>query len=44
MPYKFSSLHEPNFEFNSSDLKQDFLKKQQFSARLISPAFPTAKL
>lgn len=44
MPYKFSSLHEPNFEFNNSDLKQDFLKKQQFNARLISPAFPAAKL
>lgn len=43
-PYRFSSLHEPSYDFNSSDLKQDFLKKQQMSARMISPAFPAAKL
>jgi hypothetical protein len=43
-PYRFTSLHEPCYDFNSSDLKQDFLKKQQMSARMISPAFPAAKL
>jgi hypothetical protein len=46
VPYRFSSLHDPNTPtvgFSDSDLKQDFLKKQQMSARMISPAFPTAK-
>ena len=46
VPYRFSSLHDPNTPnvgFNNSDLKQDFLKKQQMSSRMISPAFPAAK-
>ena len=43
VPFMFTSLHEPNNGFSNSDLKQDFLKKQQMSARMISPAFPTAK-
>ena len=43
VPYRFTSLHEPNNGFSDSDLKQEFLKKQQMSARMISPAFPTAK-
>jgi len=43
-PYRFASLHEPAYDFNSSDLKQEFLKKQQMSARMVSPAFPAAKL
>ena len=43
-PYRFASLHEPTYDFNSSDLKQEFLKKQQMSARMVSPAFPAAKL
>ena len=47
VPYIFASLHDPNAPtvgFNNSDLKQDFLKKQQMSSRMISPAFPAAKL
>lgn len=44
VPFSFTSLHEPNYIFSDSDLKQDFLKKQQMSARMISPAFPAAKL
>lgn len=43
VPFMFTSLHEPNNGFSNSDLKQEFLKKQQMSARMISPAFPTAK-
>jgi len=43
VPYRFASLHEPNYVFSDSDLKQDFLKKQQMSARMISPAFPASK-
>lgn len=43
VPYRFASLHDPNYIFSDSDLKQDFLKKQQMNSRMISPAFPTAK-
>ena len=42
VPHRFSSLHDqsvPNYGYNNSDLKQDFLKKQQLSARMIAPAF-----
>jgi hypothetical protein len=45
-PYRFFSLHDPNTPtvgFSDSDLKQDFLQKQQMSARMIAPSFPTAK-
>jgi hypothetical protein len=47
VPYRFASLYDPNTPmvgFSDSDLKQDFLKKQQMSSRMISPAFPTSKL
>jgi hypothetical protein len=47
VPHRFTSLYDPNTPivgFSDSDLKQDFLKKQQMSGRMISPAFPTAKL
>jgi len=44
VPYRFTSLHDPNYVFSDSDLKQDFLKKQQMSSRMISLAFPTGKL
>ena len=40
-PYKFSSLYDPSNPtcgVNNSDLKQDFLKKQQMSARMIAPS------
>jgi len=46
VPYRFSSLHDqsaPNYGFSDSDLKQDFLKKQQMNSRMISPAFPATK-
>ena len=46
VPYKFSSLYDsnvPNVGFSNSDLKQDFLQKQQLSARMIAPSFPTNK-
>lgn len=44
VPYKFSSLHDPsypNYGFSNSDLKQDFMKRQQMSSRMISPAYST---
>ena len=46
VPYKFSSLYDPNAPtvgFSNSDLKQDFLQKQQLSARMIAPSFQTNK-
>ena len=46
VPYKFSSLYDPrmpNYGSNNSDLKQDFLKKQQISARMIAPSISTNK-
>jgi hypothetical protein len=46
VPYKFTSLYDnnkPNVGFSNSDLKQDFLQKQQISARMIAPSFQTNK-
>jgi hypothetical protein len=46
VPYRFTSLYDPNTPtvgFSDSDLKQDFLQKQQMSGRMIAPSFPTAK-
>jgi len=46
VPYKFSSLYDPsvpNYGYSDSDLKQEFLKKQQLSARMIAPSFKTNK-
>jgi len=44
VPHRFSSLYDtnvPNYESNNSDLKQDFVKKQQMSARMIAPSIAT---
>jgi hypothetical protein len=44
VPYRFTSLHDPSYPsygFSDSDLKQDFLKRQQMSSRMISPAYST---
>lgn len=41
VPYKFSSIYDPNipsYGYSNSDLKQDFLKKQQISGRMIAPS------
>jgi hypothetical protein len=46
VPYKFSSLYDPNTPtvgFSNGDLKEDFLQKQQLSARMIDPSFQTNK-
>jgi hypothetical protein len=46
-PYKFSSLYDPHLpnytSLSNSDLKQDFIKKQQMNARMISPSISTKK-
>jgi hypothetical protein len=44
VPHRFSSLYDtnvPNYDSNNSDLKQDFVKKQQMSARMIAPSIAT---
>ena len=46
VPYKFSSLYDPsvpNYGYSDSDFKQEFLKKQQLSARMIAPSFQMNK-
>ncbi len=43
VPRKFDSLHDESKPFINSDLKQSFLKKQQFNATLIAPSIPTDK-
>lgn len=43
-PYIFTSFYDnnqPKYVGNMSNLKQDFIKKQQLNARMISPSIPT---
>jgi hypothetical protein len=43
-PFQFSSLYDssaPSYGLSNSDLKQDFLKKQQMNGRMVSPSIPT---
>ena len=44
VPHLYNSLHDANnppYGFRESDLKRDFLNKQQMKARMISPSIPT---
>ena len=43
VPRKFDSLHDESKPFNNSDLKQQFLKKQQYNGTLVAPSIPTDK-
>lgn len=43
-PYLYNSLHDtthPAYGFRNSDLKQDYISKQQIKSRMISPSIPT---
>lgn len=43
-PFLYNSIHDTNnpaYGFRSSDLKQDYLTKQQMQARMIAPTIPT---
>lgn len=43
-PYLYNSIHDrrnPAYGFRDSDLKQDYLSRQQFKARMVSPSIPT---
>ena len=43
-PYLYRSVHDtssPAFKINNSDLKQDYIAKEQMKAKMISPSIPT---
>jgi hypothetical protein len=43
-PYLYSSTHDTNnpvYGFRNSDLKQDYMKKQQMKAKMIAPSIST---
>lgn len=43
-PYLYTSIHDtnnPSYGFRNSDLKQDYITKQQMKSRMISPSIPT---
>jgi hypothetical protein len=43
-PYLYSSIYDnknPIYGFKNSDLKQDYMSKQQMQARMIAPSIPT---
>ena len=43
-PYLYSSIYDtnnPTYGFRNSDLKQDYMSKQQIQARMIAPSIPT---
>jgi len=43
-PYMFVSTHdtkEPPYGYNNSDLKQNYLSREQLNARMIAPSIPT---
>ena len=43
-PYLYNSIHDtnnPEYGFRNSDLKQDYMKKQQMKSKMVSPSIPT---
>ena len=43
-PYLYSSIYDsnnPTYGFRNSDLKQDFMTKQQMNAKMIAPSIRT---
>jgi len=44
VPHLYRSIHDtsnPSYGFNNSDLKQDYITKQQLKTKMISPSIPT---
>ena len=35
------SANNPEYGFRNSDLKQDYMKKQQMKSKMVSPSIPT---
>jgi hypothetical protein len=43
-PHLYKSTHDNNnpvYGFRNSDLKQDYMKKEQMKAKMVSPSIPT---
>jgi hypothetical protein len=43
-PFLYNSLHDtnnPSYGFRNSDLKQDYMKKEQIKSRMIAPSIST---
>ena len=43
-PHLYKSTHDnsnPTYGFRNSDLKQDYMTKQQMKAKMVSPSIPT---
>ena len=43
-PHLYNSIHDtnnPEYGFRNSDLKQDYMKKQQMKSKMVSPSIPT---
>ena len=43
-PYLYNSIHDisrPEYGFRNSDLKQDYISKQQIKSRMVAPSIPT---
>jgi hypothetical protein len=46
VPLLFTSLYDqrqPSYGFSDSDLKQNFVSKQQINGRMIAPSIPTTE-
>ena len=43
-PYLYKSIHSsinPSYGFRNSDLKQDYMNKEQLKSRMVAPTIPT---
>lgn len=43
-PHLYNSIHDnnnPSYGFRNSDLKQDYMKKQQMKAKMVAPSIST---
>jgi len=40
-PYLFNSIHQELGSYRNSDLKQNYMTKEQIKSRMISPSIPT---
>ena len=43
-PFVFQSTHDkrkPSYGYNNSDLKQNYLTREQLNARMMAPSIPT---
>lgn len=43
VPIVYKNIYQPSNSINNSDLKKQFLQKEQINARMVSPSIPTNK-